>query len=147
LANIVALEFDTFRNTAAPVLDPTTDHFSMMTDVNHTSQIGAAVTGQSFGTSEHTVRIDYTPGTFDVYFDDLVTPALSVSLDLATINGGNTLDGLGGAFVGFTASTGLGTQNTDILSWSLSPIPEPASFVLAAIGLISLCACRFCRRR
>jgi hypothetical protein len=69
----------------------------------------------------HDVQITYNGSMLDVYLDS--TLYLSVALDLAT-----TLNLQGGdaAFLGFTAGTRYAYQNQDILSFSESPIPEPA---------------------
>jgi MYXO-CTERM domain-containing protein len=45
------------------------------------------------------------------------------------------------AFVGFSAGTGLGTGNNDILSWSFTSqdnVPEPATAGFFALGLAAL---------
>jgi hypothetical protein len=61
----------------------------------------------------HTARITYTPGELAVYLDNLGTPVLTASLNLAErVNLDN-----GKAWVGFTAATGGDCQNHDVLSW------------------------------
>ena len=66
----------------------------------------------------HTVKIVYVPGTMMIYLDDLVSPLLEVSVDIASTL---TLDN-GKAWVGFTASADGARENHDILSWSFSPV-------------------------
>ena len=118
LSNSLAVEFDTFQNSEAS--DPSQSHISV-----HTNGIGPngwdeALSLGSYSTlaimddaATHNVKISYTPGELDVFFDDLANPVLTVSVDLAdTLN----LDA-GRAWVGFTATTGGGYQNHDILSW------------------------------
>jgi hypothetical protein len=69
----------------------------------------------------HNVEIIYTGSMLDVYLDSVLY--LSVAIDLATAL---DLQGGDGAFLGFTAGTRFAYQNQDILSFSESPIPEPA---------------------
>ena len=60
-----------------------------------------------------------------VFLDDLATPVLTVPLDLSS-----TLDLDGGrAWVGFTAATGGGWQNHDILNWEYGLRIEPTAIV------------------
>lgn len=60
----------------------------------------------------------------------------SVAMDLASILGTNQ------AYVGFTAGTGAGAENHDIVNWhfsdttKFSPVPEPASTALFGAGLL-----------
>ena len=61
----------------------------------------------------HTVRIVYEPPVMSVYLDN--ARALATAVDLSTVIGAD-----GAAWVGFTASTGEGYENHDILSWSFS---------------------------
>jgi hypothetical protein len=63
----------------------------------------------------HTVRIVYKPPILSVFLDQPVAPVLVSTVDLSTV-----VDAQGRAFVGFTASTGAGFENHDILSWSFS---------------------------
>jgi Legume lectin domain len=61
----------------------------------------------------------------------------NLSFDLASLLGTNT------AYVGFTASTGAGWENHDILNWALnntaaSTVPEPSSPLLVISGAIVL---------
>jgi hypothetical protein len=63
----------------------------------------------------HAARIRYRPPLLLVYLDG-DEPVLHAPVDLATV-----LDAGGNAYVGFTASTGNGFENHDILDWSLQP--------------------------
>jgi len=49
-----------------------------------------------------------------------VKPVLTSPVDLSTV-----VDADGSAYIGFTASTGSGYENHDILSWSFVPAPKP----------------------
>lgn len=61
----------------------------------------------------HTVRILFERPVVKVFLDDSAFPALQTALDLALV-----ADPEGKAWVGFTASTGWGFENHDILNWS-----------------------------
>jgi subtilisin family serine protease len=121
MPNSVAIEFDTFRNSE--LNDPSESHISV-----HTGGTGSNGSHESFSLGArsaplddgqvHTARITYSPGVLSVYLDDLTSPILTVQLDLADALQLDT----GRAWVGFTAATGGGYQNHDILNWSLSNI-------------------------
>jgi hypothetical protein len=75
---------------------------------------------------------------------------LSFTQDLTAILGQTS------AFVGFTAGTGSGVENQDILHWEFrqsfspigaGPLPEPASVTLAGLGAVGLLAYRWRKRR
>lgn len=61
----------------------------------------------------HAARIVYQPPVISVSLDDY--RVLSTTVDLRTVT-----DADGSTYVGFTASTGNGYENHDILSWSLT---------------------------
>jgi hypothetical protein len=138
IANSIAVEFDTYTNYSQYypyISDNASPHVSVQTrgtltnSPNHiysqgsTSAIPAIQDG-----NVHTVRIDYAPGTMAIYMD--LTPILSVPINLGnTIN----LDG-GKAWMGFTASTGMGYEAHDILSWSVTEVPEPMTLGMFALG-------------
>jgi hypothetical protein len=114
--NSVAIEFDTYNNG-----EPSGNHISVQSlgtapnSAEHNASLGhtSAIPNIQDG-AVHTVKIIYTDGGLFVYMDDLVTPRLAVAMDLP-----NLLDlDAGAAWVGFTAGTGGGYQNHDILSWS-----------------------------
>ena len=63
----------------------------------------------------HTTRIVYRPPVISVFLDGSMTPVLETVVDLSIVT-----DQQGSAWVGFTASTGWGYQNHDILTWSFA---------------------------
>jgi len=67
----------------------------------------------------HSVRIVFQPPILSVHFDG--GEVLTSVVELATV-----VDAQGAAYVGFTASTGSGFENHDILSWSFTR-PEVSS--------------------
>jgi len=86
----------------------------------------------------HLARIRYKPPLIFVYLDD-GEPVLRVPVDLSTV-----VDPQGRAFVGFTASTGAGWENHDILGWKFIPVqPQVTSNITAVTSDItfSLTAC------
>lgn len=63
----------------------------------------------------HSARIRYETPLMRVFLDDAREPVLSVPVDLTPV-----VDDEGRAYVGFTASTGDGYENHDLLNWSLA---------------------------
>lgn len=77
----------------------------------------------------HTARITYDPPRLSVYLDEMEIPARAVSVDLASIIGSET------AWVGFTAATGGGSQNHDLLSWRFAAGPRGEA--VSSISMVS----------
>jgi hypothetical protein len=120
IANSIGVEFDTWNNgvsfgdpngnhLAVHRLSATTERQTSSNQLGVTTAIPTLEDGQV-----HSVKVTYEPGTLRVFLDNLVTPALTVSVDLATAI---TLDD-GKAWVGFTSGTGAATGNHFILNWS-----------------------------
>ena len=63
----------------------------------------------------HTARIVFQPPVLSVFLDGSLAPVLESAVDFSIAT-----DHQGSAWVGFTASTGFGWQNHDILSWSFA---------------------------
>lgn len=93
--------------------------------------------------ADHTARVRYLPGTMQVYVDDLNTPRLVVPVELTNIEGDRILDVDGKAWVGFTAATGGGYQNHDLVAWQFHTIPEPPTAALLLVGLLAAAAHRW----
>ena len=121
MLNSLAVEFDTNKNNEFG--DPSESHVSVHTGGAAPNSVDEAYSIGWFNTpldnrKIHTAKIAYVPGTLSIFLDDLVTPALTVPIDL-----GHTLDLDGGrAWVGFTAATGGGWQNHDILNWQFDAV-------------------------
>lgn len=135
LPNSLAIEFDTFNDGF--LSDTSNNELSVHTrgqlpnDEDEAFSIGRIT--PSFNVSDgqpHTMRINYLPGTLEVFIDNLTVPLLSIPYDFAT--GGNFLTGgaVGGlslpndsAWVGFGATTGAGQLNerVEIIDWIFTP--------------------------
>ncbi len=131
LTNSLAVEFDTFQNSE--VTDPSPSHISVHTNGTGANGWSETLSIGSYNTAPvllddaavHTAKIAYTPGSMSIYLDDLTTPKLTVAVDLAE---SLALDA-GKAWVGFTAATGGGYQNHDILNWSYTVLPDVSTTV------------------
>ncbi len=77
----------------------------------------------------HTARVSYEPPALTVYLDG--KRVLAAAVDVSTVIGSD-----GAAWVGFTASTGVGYENHDILSWSFTR-PRVSSIMPAVESNIS----------
>ena len=118
----IAIFFDTFKN--AEDNDPSDNSLSISTNgpigalrwpPPHLGRVPKLKRVLKDG-AVHTARVVYEPPVISVYLDDLTKPVLSAAADLGTI-----IDASGSAFIGFTASTGAGWENHDVLSWSFDP--------------------------
>jgi hypothetical protein len=147
VSNSLAFEFDTFQNG----WDPNNNHVSIQScgsgsnnqhhnvestcasgrTGNATIAINSALTGLNININDgnqHTAVITYSPpssgvNNLTVTLDN--QSVLAVPFDIATLGLGTNSP----AFVGFTASTGGGFENQDIVSWSFSSqtITQPVS--------------------
>ncbi len=138
IARSIAVFFDTFQNVDSG--DPSGNYIAICTNggpremrwppprVAFTPKLRVHLKDRRI----HAVRIVYKPPILSVFLDNLSAPVLSSPVDLPIV-----VDSDGGAYVGFTASTGDGYENHDILSWSFSGMPvtdvsSKVSYVLAA---------------
>jgi hypothetical protein len=121
LPNSLAVEFDTWWNAEYGFFDLPPNHISVHSrgvaanSVSEAASIGrtSAVPYMKDG-AVHVGRIVYTPGTLQVYVDNLTIPVLTVpGLDLSSLL---RLDN-GSAWVGFTSATGNTYETHEILSW------------------------------
>jgi hypothetical protein len=118
----IAVFFDTFKN-GGKSQDPSDNYVGIFTggrpgDLRWPAPRLAVVPSLPVYLRDqkpHTVRIRFRPPQLDVYLDDLSTPVLTSLIDLSIV-----IDPQGTAWVGFTASTGGGYQNHEILNWSFA---------------------------
>jgi hypothetical protein len=138
IARSIAVFFDTFQNIDSG--DPSGNYIAICTNggpremrwppprVAFTRKLSVHLKDRKV----HSVRIVYQPPILSVFLDILNTPVLASPVDLSTV-----LDSGRSAYVGFTASTGDGYENHDILNWSFSGVPvtgvsSKVSYVLSA---------------
>lgn len=147
ITNSVAVEFDTYANTD----DPSNNHVSIQSCPSHganSTDSGVcriADNNLSAGTqifladeNPHTASISFAPsgsctnaacpGLMHVVVDTIDLFPGGVSFDIASIG----LTGTGTAYVGFTAATGGGDINQDVLNWTFTPQQQSGSIVAGA---------------
>ena len=124
IPNSLGIEFDTFNNGSA-LNDPNGNHIGIDTGGNI-----ASIATQTYPTrmndgNVHYAWVDYngSTGELDVRLADTlsrpISANLSYNLDLGAILGSAN------AFVGFTAGTGAGYNDQDILSWQFNDRFDP----------------------
>jgi MYXO-CTERM domain-containing protein len=144
ILNSLAVVFDLWDNSAnwptvpgANVITVQNSHLgsgSANTPSSIDSLGGVAVSGAFNDGATHTVRIAYTPGVMQIYYDNLATPTLSVPVNLSSalsLTNGQT------AFVGFTAATGalVNVERHEIRDWQFSSVvPAPGAMALLGLG-------------
>jgi hypothetical protein len=119
IVNCVAVELDTWENWDAG--DPNDNHISVQTrgslpnSDDHMYSLGETTDIPDMSDGDvHTAMIDYLPGEMNIFMDNLSEPVLTIEINLSDIL---FLDN-GKAWVGFTARTGGGWENHDILNWA-----------------------------
>lgn len=117
----VAVFFDTYRNDAEG--DPSANYVAFCTygkpgEMRWPAHRLALTPDLSFNLKDgnvHSARIVFRPPLLSVFLDDSLAPVLESVVDLSIV-----LDEQGRTWVGFTASTGGGYENHDILNWSFT---------------------------
>jgi hypothetical protein len=144
IANSVAIEFDTFRNSIMG--DPNGNHISVQTrgttanSAWHSQSLGCATDLPDMSDGNvHTASILYRPGTITISLDN--AQVLSVPLNLSTKL--SLADGK--AWVGFTSATWAAFENHDVLNWSMTSVPEPSTPALLGAGAVGLAICAWRR--
>lgn len=148
----VGIEFDTFRNNSLG--DPDTNHLGFNSGGSVVSLATASVPTRFDNNTVWTAWVDYNGTAFEVRVaNDGVRPA-NANLT-RTFNLGETF-GTSPIFIGFTAATGGGFSNHDLLNFSfanqfveggITAVPEPGATTLLALGLAALGWQRWRRRR
>ena len=135
IARAIAIFFDTHRNDEDG--DPSDNYIGIFTNGGpsemHWPPPRLAFTPNLPVTLKdgnvHTARVLYRPPVLSVYLDDPSTPVLVSSVDISLV-----ADHGGAAWVGFTASTGGGYENHDILSWTFNATEVSSAMVSSNIS-------------
>jgi len=88
------------------------------------------LTANSGSASPYLVRVEYLPGSLNVFFNN-VTVIKALDIDLLDIG---AVDADGNAFVGFAARTGGDFESHDITRWFLNEGPPRAALLLKNFG-------------
>lgn len=149
ITNSLAVVFDVWDNSAnwptipgANVLTVQNSRFGPAASNTPSSldSVGSTPIAGAFNDGAiHQVRITYTPGVLDIYYDVLSTPVLHIT-NIFLTNSLNLTDGKN-AFVGFTGATGalVNVERHEILDWQFSSqIPAPGAAALLGLGGLAL---------
>jgi hypothetical protein len=169
--NSVAVEFNTYNNAAGLPNDASSNHVSIdtdgvLTDVDLTNVYGNGSCG--FTTGSPAQNPNMVPGCMsngDLWTAKIGYNGVALSVSLLDPAEGSTFNaitdypidissflGTNNAFVGFTAGTGSGFENHDIVNWEFAntatlPTPEPNSLLLFSTGMLGLASLTWRRRR
>ena len=139
----VAVFFDTYRNRVEG--DPSSNYIGIRVDGSPSETRwppGRLADSPNLSVrlkdgKVHTARILFQPPILSVYLDGSVTPVVETVVDLSVAT-----DREGDAWVGFTAATGGGWQNHDILSWSFGKTEVSSSMYMVTHEiLLPMSAC------
>jgi hypothetical protein len=140
IPNSLAVEFDTFQNAD----DPNNNFVAIQTCLTGPNSIDSGTCRIATNSTLpvtladgniHSVAINYSgPDTklLDVVLDSIDLFPGGVVFDLTSIGLNN-----GNAWVGFTASTGGGDDNQDILSWTFTPQAQTAAITTTSPAVLS----------
>ena len=129
----IAIFFDTYRNTEEG--DPSANYVAFRTHGRPSEMRWPAerlaftpnLPVQLKDRKVHTAHILFQPPVLSVFLDGSTAPVLEAVVDLSIV-----LDRQGSAWVGFTASTGGGYENHDILNWSLASAAVSSSMSMVS---------------
>lgn len=116
----VSVELDTWDNSGSGLADPNDNHVAIDYTVANGQREVTVGTSTAIPQLDdgaiHVLRVRYVTETVTVFFDDSISPALSVQLNIA-----DTLTlADGSAWIGVYAATGSAFESHDILAWSFT---------------------------
>jgi Legume lectin domain len=135
----IAVFFDTYRNTDEG--DPSANYVAFCT-YGKPSELRWPAPRLAFTPNlsvklkdrrVHTARILFQPPVLSVFLDDSPAAVLESVVDLSIV-----VDEHGSAWVGFTASTGGGYENHDILNWSFTETDVSSSISVVSSDITFL---------
>ena len=129
----IAVFFDTYRNEEEG--DPSANYIAFCTYGKPSETRWPAprlaftpnLSVQLKDRNVHTARILFQPPVLSLFLDDSPAPVLESTVDLSLV-----VDRQGSAWVGFTASTGGGYENHDILNWSFTSTDVSSSVTMVS---------------
>jgi hypothetical protein len=135
----IAVFFDTYRNKEEG--DPSANYIAFCTYGKPSEMRWPAprlaftpsLSVQLKDRNVHTARIRFQPPTLSIFLDDSPAPVLESVVDLSIV-----VDQQGSAWVGFTASTGGGYENHDILNWSFTSTEVSSSMSVVSSDITFL---------
>ncbi len=114
IENGIAIEFDTFANPG----DINSNHIAVEQTDGNISYGSVAIADELIDGEIHQFRLHYDLDSLYVFFDDAVNPLITVGLSIYEL-----IDDVDeGVWLGFTGSTGLGYQKTELFKWSFSTL-------------------------
>jgi hypothetical protein len=135
IARAIAIFFDTFQNNEDH--DPSDNYVEICTNGGPKQMkwpprrlaYSPRLAVEMKDGQVHTARIRFKPPLISVYLDDDSKAVLVSTVDLGLIT-----DPQGSAWIGFTASTGSGYENHDLLSWSFNTTDVSSAMVTSNIS-------------
>jgi len=155
IGHSLGIEIDTYNNGAPGDLDGNHVGVDLNGDINSVVQAHEPTrfnNGQIWN-----MWVDYngTTDALDINWSQSTSrPALpQLAFSLQPYGGLVGVLGQSSAYVGFTAATGSGYEDQDIVDWQFrqefNPIgaPEPGTFTLVGVGILGLCGSAWRRRK